>query len=75
MMTANGFWGFWGFVERGDWSARAGYQSGFRTVELGDVTAVFCANDRMALCLLRALHESGRSIRGDISVVGFRRHS
>ncbi|MGW6613232.1 LacI family DNA-binding transcriptional regulator [Streptomyces erythrochromogenes] len=57
-------------VEPGDWSARAGYQAGLRIAEL-DVTAVFCANDHMALGLLRALHEAGRSIPGDISVVGF----
>lgn len=42
-----------------------------RIAEPGDVTAVFCANDGMALGLLRALRESGRSIPGDISVVGF----
>ncbi|WSZ38018.1 LacI family DNA-binding transcriptional regulator [Streptomyces sp. NBC_00190] len=58
-------------VEPGDWSARAGYQAGLRIAELDDVTAVFCANDHMALGLLRALHEAGRSIPGDISVVGF----
>nr|WP_307806376.1 LacI family DNA-binding transcriptional regulator [Streptomyces sp. FH025] len=58
-------------VERGDWSARSGYQAGLRIAELRDVTAVFCANDHMALGLLRALHEAGRSVPGDISVVGF----
>lgn len=58
-------------VERGDWSARSGYQAGLRIAGLSEVTAVFCANDHMALGLLRALHEAGRSIPGDISVVGF----
>ncbi|MBD0693749.1 LacI family DNA-binding transcriptional regulator [Streptomyces sp. CBMA123] len=58
-------------VERGDWSARSGYQAGLRIAGLGNVTAVFCANDHMALGLLRALHEAGRSVPGDISVVGF----
>ncbi|MFH9352232.1 LacI family DNA-binding transcriptional regulator [Kitasatospora sp. NPDC017646] len=58
-------------VERGDWSARSGYQAGLRISGLRDVTAVFCANDHMALGLLRALHEAGRSVPGDISVVGF----
>ncbi|MEE1788656.1 LacI family DNA-binding transcriptional regulator [Streptomyces sp. SP17BM10] len=58
-------------VERGDWSARSGYQAGLRIAGLADVTAVFCANDHMALGLLRALHEAGRSVPGDISVVGF----
>ncbi|MDY0812731.1 LacI family DNA-binding transcriptional regulator [Kitasatospora purpeofusca] len=58
-------------VERGDWSARSGYRAGLRIAELSDVTAVFCANDQMALGLLCALHETGRPIPGDISVVGF----
>jgi DNA-binding LacI/PurR family transcriptional regulator len=53
----------------GDWSARAGHELGR---ELGpDVTAVFVANDQMALGVLRSLHEAGRRIPADISVVGF----
>jgi DNA-binding LacI/PurR family transcriptional regulator len=39
--------------------------------ERPDVTAVFAANDQMALGVLRALHECGRSVPGQISVVGF----
>ena len=44
---------------------------GRRLLERADVTAVFVANDQMALGLLRTLHEAGRRIPGDISVVGF----
>ncbi|MGW4806829.1 LacI family DNA-binding transcriptional regulator [Kitasatospora sp. NPDC004272] len=55
----------------GDWSARSGYEAGQRISRLDDVTAVFCANDHMALGLLRALHETGRPVPGDLSVVGF----
>jgi len=55
----------------GDWSARAGYEAGLRLRSDPRVTAVFCANDHMALGLLRALNESGRGIPGDISVIGF----
>ena len=36
-----------------------------------DVSAVFCANDQLALGVLRALHEAGRNVPGEISVVGF----
>jgi DNA-binding LacI/PurR family transcriptional regulator len=36
-----------------------------------EVTAVFVANDQMALGLLSALHQAGVSVPGDISVVGF----
>ena len=55
----------------GDWSAQAGYDAGHVLAELPDVTAVFAANDNTALGLLRALSEQGRSVPGDISVVGF----
>jgi DNA-binding LacI/PurR family transcriptional regulator len=55
----------------GDWSPRSGYETGLEFAANPDVTAVFVANDHMALGLLRALHEKGRSIPGDLSVVGF----
>ncbi|MGC3999383.1 MAG: LacI family DNA-binding transcriptional regulator [Anaeromyxobacter sp.] len=58
-------------VLRGDWSARSGYELGERLLEAADLTAVFVANDQMALGLLRRLHEAGRRIPRDISVVGF----
>jgi DNA-binding LacI/PurR family transcriptional regulator len=55
----------------GDWSARSGYDLGRELLEDPEVTAVFVANDHMALGLLRVLHERGRSIPGAVSVVGF----
>jgi DNA-binding LacI/PurR family transcriptional regulator len=55
----------------GDWSAQSGYELGHRLLEEPGVTAVFVANDPMALGLLRALHERGREVPGDVSVVGF----
>ncbi|MEZ0068120.1 DNA-binding LacI/PurR family transcriptional regulator [Streptacidiphilus sp. MAP12-20] len=58
-------------VLAGDWSARSGYEAGLQLATDPEVTAVFCANDHMALGLLRALHEAGRDIPGDISVAGF----
>ena len=56
---------------RGDWSPQSGYELGRRLAEDPDVTAIFVANDQMALGLLRALHEQGREVPGDVSVVGF----
>jgi DNA-binding LacI/PurR family transcriptional regulator len=55
----------------GDWSARSGYELGQRLMAEPDVTAVFVANDQMALGLLRVLHEAGRSVPRDVSIVGF----
>ena len=55
----------------GDWSARSGYEIGVRLAAMPEVTAVLCGNDQMALGLLRALAERGRSVPGDVSVVGF----
>jgi DNA-binding LacI/PurR family transcriptional regulator len=55
----------------GDWGARSGYHAGRRLAADDDVTAVFAANDQMALGLLRAMHEAGRRIPEDVSIVGF----
>jgi len=55
----------------GDWSPRSGYRIGQQLAEDPDVTAVFVANDQMALGVLRAMHERGREIPGELSVVGF----
>ena len=35
------------------------------------MTAIFAANDQMALGVLRAMNEAGRDIPGEVSVVGF----
>jgi DNA-binding LacI/PurR family transcriptional regulator len=56
---------------RGDWSARSGYEIGHRLAAMPDVTAVFCANDQMALGLLRALAEHSRRVPAEVSVAGF----
>ncbi|MFE6165019.1 LacI family DNA-binding transcriptional regulator [Streptomyces sp. NPDC056486] len=56
---------------RGDWSAESGYRAGLGIADQQDCTAVFAANDQMALGLLRALHERGRKVPDDVSVIGF----
>ena len=55
----------------GDWSARTGYDLGRRLSADAAVTAVFVANDQMALGVLRAMHEQGRRIPEEVSIVGF----
>ncbi|TCC00548.1 LacI family DNA-binding transcriptional regulator [Micromonospora zingiberis] len=56
---------------RGNWSAEAGYRIGRELADRTDCTAIFVANDQMALGVLRALHGAGRIVPGEVSVVGF----
>ena len=59
----------------GDWTPSSGHAAGkFLAARVRDgdgVTAIFLANDQMALGALAALHEEGLSVPGDVSVVGF----
>jgi DNA-binding LacI/PurR family transcriptional regulator len=59
----------------GDWTPSSGYEAGRRLAarrrEGEDITAVFLANDQMALGLLAALHEEGLEAPRDVSVAGF----
>lgn len=55
----------------GDWTARSGYEIGKRIAESNDVTALYCANDEMAMGAMHAFHEAGLRVPEDISVVGF----
>ncbi|MFC4587219.1 LacI family DNA-binding transcriptional regulator [Sphaerisporangium corydalis] len=58
-------------VLTGDWSPRSGYRCGQRLAGMADLTAVFVANDQMALGVLRALDEARVRVPDDVSVVGF----
>jgi DNA-binding LacI/PurR family transcriptional regulator len=58
-------------VVAGDWSAASGYRAGQVIARDPEITAVFAANDQMALGLLLALREHGRAVPGEVSVVGF----
>ncbi|WP_405877121.1 LacI family DNA-binding transcriptional regulator [Streptomyces sp. NBC_00005] len=55
----------------GDWSPASGYAAGRQLAQLADVTAVFTANDDMAIGALRAFTEAGLSVPADVSVVGY----
>lgn len=55
----------------GSWGAESGYRAGQQLAANNDVSAVFCANDQIALGVLHALHAHGRRVPEDISVVGF----
>lgn len=59
---------------RGDWTARSGYDIGRSMIASGEaaaMTAVFVANDQMAMGLSRALIEAGFSVPEDVSIVGY----
>jgi DNA-binding LacI/PurR family transcriptional regulator len=58
-------------VMAADWSAASGYKAGQMLARMPEVTAVFCSNDHLALGVLRAMHERGRRVPHDVSVVGF----
>ncbi len=58
-------------IRHGDWSVESGYTIGLQIADEPECTAVFAANDQMAMGLLRAFHERGVRVPGDISVVGF----
>lgn len=55
----------------GDWSSRSGHEVGRSLAAREEVSAVFASNDQMALGIMRAFHEAGRSVPGSVSVVGF----
>ncbi|MEU4159948.1 LacI family DNA-binding transcriptional regulator [Actinoplanes sp. NPDC026670] len=55
----------------GDWTSRSGYELGRELARDPEVTAIFAANDEMAIGALRSLHEAGRQVPGDVSVAGF----
>lgn len=56
-----------------DWRAESGYLAGLQLAkkENRGFTAVFSANDQMAVGLLHAFSESGIRVPEDVSVVGF----
>ena len=55
----------------GDWTADSGYEAGRQLLRRPLPTAVFAANDLMALGLTRALHDAGVSVPQQVSIVGF----
>ncbi len=61
-------------LAEGDWTPACGYRIGRQLAREGgksSATAAFVANDQMAIGVLHALVEAGRSVPGDVSVVGF----
>lgn len=55
----------------GDWTADFGYHVGRELVSFRDFSAVFAANDQMALGLIHAFRDAGLDVPRDVSVIGF----
>lgn len=58
-------------IQAADWSPASGYAAGQMLARMREVSAVFAANDHLALGIMRALTERGLSVPEDLSVVGF----
>lgn len=58
-------------VHVGDWSARSGYAAAVTLRDDPAVTAIFAANDAMALGAMRAFQEVGLSVPEHVSIMGF----
>jgi len=55
----------------GDWSADFGYHAGRELLRVRDFTAIFSANDQMALGFIHAVREAGLDVPRDVSIAGF----
>jgi DNA-binding LacI/PurR family transcriptional regulator len=55
----------------GDWSPAGGYAIGRELVRRGDFSAVFVANDQMAIGVLHAFAKAGIAVPEDISIIAF----
>ncbi|CAN2175354.1 PurR Transcriptional regulators [Candidatus Nanopelagicaceae bacterium] len=56
----------------GDWSIAKGFEAGVKVSKMKKrPTAVFCANDHLALGMIKAFNEAGIDVPGDISIIGF----
>jgi LacI family transcriptional regulator len=58
--------------QAGDFTEESGYRAAAQLLSLSPPpTAIFAANDRMAIGAMAAAHDAGRAVPGDLSVVGF----
>ncbi|MBB6081594.1 LacI family DNA-binding transcriptional regulator [Streptomyces paradoxus] len=53
------------------WGPAGGHAAALELTRDPSVTAILCGNDDLALGVLRALHETGRAVPGEVSVAGF----
>jgi LacI family transcriptional regulator len=59
-------------VEEGTWEVQSGFNAATRLLKLAErPTAIFAANDLMALGAIYAVQKSGLQVPGDVAVVGY----
>ncbi len=59
-------------VDRGDWEVQSGYYAAQRLIKVSPPpTAIFAANDLMALGVIYAVQEAGLRVPEDLAVVGY----
>jgi LacI family transcriptional regulator len=62
-------------IQQGDFRQEGGYQAALRVLAVQPpVTAIFAANNLMAIGALRALHDMGVSVPREVSFIGFDDH-
>lgn len=60
------------YILEGNWRIDSGYRLMGRLLEQNEPpTAVFCANDHMAIGAMKAIHDRGIRVPEDISLIGF----
>jgi DNA-binding LacI/PurR family transcriptional regulator len=59
-------------LKQGDWGVDSGYRAAKEFMALKErPTAIFCANDIMALGAVYAIHDAGLKIPTDVAIVGY----
>lgn len=60
------------YMKLGDWQIESGHREAKQLLTLNErPTAIFCANDHMAVGAMQAVEEFGLQIPQDVSIVGF----
>lgn len=61
-----------GYEIRGSYDLKSGYNAMRKLLQLDSApTGVFCMNDDMAVGAIKAVHDAGLKVPGDVSVAGF----
>lgn len=60
-----------GIVAKGDFVEESGFNAAYKLFKKAKPTAIFAANDQMAIGAIHALEEMGYKIPEDVSVIGF----